>query len=61
MDVEQIPALVMVKPKKNRYAVYKNDMNDFKQIQKFVDEVTGGFVQFKQMRQALYIKGKDDL
>ena len=39
-----IPSLVVVKPKKSRYAIYEKNMSSIEEIKAFVDEVTGGFV-----------------
>jgi hypothetical protein len=60
-NISQLPAIVVVKPKKSRYAVFEKDINNIKEIKAFVDEVTGGFVQFKPMNKPLQVRGKDDL
>lgn len=44
LGIDNLPAIIVVKPKKKRYAVFSSTNFQINEIKSFVDEVMGGFI-----------------
>lgn len=53
VTLDEFPALVVIKPKRERYALFEKNTNSLEDVKGFIDEIIGGSQNFKAMNDSL--------
>lgn len=51
-EIESFPAILVVKPKKDRFSLYSGEQS-FEKVKDYIDSIISGNVQFKPMKDSL--------